>query len=94
MTPGATYTTLEVMRLTGATYRQLTWWRREGYVEGLRRGVGTGSPVVWNEAQVTRVRSLVRASDFVYRSGGRTPRTLADVADDLDALVGPVDADA
>lgn len=43
----------EVLERTGATYRQLDYWIRAGYLHPLRRrgGEGTGSPRVWPDAE-------------------------------------------
>lgn len=54
--------TVEVCRYTGATYRQLDYWWRCGYIDGAERVVGSGQRRQWTSAQVSRVEALVRAA--------------------------------
>lgn len=62
-----TYTTVEVARLTGATYRQLDYWARSGRIPGQSPGPSTGSGHrrLWSEADVERVRLVLRASVLI-----------------------------
>lgn len=61
-----TYSTVEVAKLTGATYRQLDYWCRTGRIAGQPpgRATGSGQRRKWSEADVERARLLLRASVF------------------------------
>lgn len=59
----ASYSTMDVCRLTGATYRQVSYWASRGLVAGQARGPGTGSRREWTDAQLDTVRRLVAASE-------------------------------
>lgn len=62
-----TYTTMEVVAMTGATYRQLDWWVRTGRIPGNGElvNVGSGHRRTWTGEQVARVELLLRASLLV-----------------------------
>ena len=59
--------TVEVCRLTGATYRQVDWWCRTGRIPGQPSGAATGSGHRrrWTPDQIVRVLTLMRASRLV-----------------------------
>lgn len=59
-----TWTTREVARMTGATYRQLDYWCREGMIDGQRAGAwhGSGKYRQWTRADVDRARVLAFAA--------------------------------
>lgn len=64
-TDDLTYGTIEVCRMTGATYRQLDYWCRTGKIPGLERGHGSGSRRRWTPEQITEVVLLLTASRMV-----------------------------
>jgi len=54
-----TYSTAEVSRITGCSYRQLDYWIRTGIIE-IRYGAhGSGSRRRWTEAEVERLERVV-----------------------------------
>src|SRR6187399_698697 len=59
-----TYSTHDVARMTGATYRQVDYWARQGMIPGQAPGAacGSGHPRTWAADQVRRVRLLLVAS--------------------------------
>ena len=57
-----TYTTADVCRATGATYRQADHWARTGRIPGQSVGPGYGGRRVWTAEQVATVARLVEAS--------------------------------
>ena len=61
--PSVTYTTADVCRVTGATYRQVDHWARTGRVPGQSVGPGYGGRRIWTADQVATVRLLVAASE-------------------------------
>lgn len=65
-----TYSTTEVCRLTGATYRQLDYWARTGRIPGQPSGsvIGSGNRRRWTQADVDEVRLWLEASALL--SGG------------------------
>lgn len=65
MTTARTYTSLEVVALTGATYRQLDWWCRTGRIPGQEMVIGSGHRRQFTTRQVARVTKLVEASALV-----------------------------
>ena len=79
--PRPTYSTMEVARLTGASYRQLDYWARTGRIPGQDPGsvTGSGHQRRWTEEQVSRARALLEASRLINSS-------LEDVADFLEAM--------
>lgn len=52
------WATVDVVRLTGATYRQLDYWCSESMVPGQPADVGQGNPRRWTYRQVRHVRCL------------------------------------
>lgn len=48
--------------MTGATYRQLDYWCRHGYVTPAEAAAGSGTRRVWTMADVARVRDVLAAS--------------------------------
>lgn len=59
-----TYSSVEVARLTGASYRMLDHWSRQGYIPGQHEPVGSGHHRVWTLDQLDRVRLLMMASEI------------------------------
>ena len=59
-----TYTTMDVSRLTGATYRMLDHWARQGYIPGQCEPLGSGHRRTWTGDQLDRVRLLMMASEI------------------------------
>jgi DNA-binding transcriptional MerR regulator len=63
MTKEETYTTVQICEMTGATYRQIDFWVRRNLIPGLaQQATGSGSRRRFTEANVERVRLLLRAS--------------------------------
>ena len=70
------YSTDEVARHSGATFRQLDYWVRLGYVRPVRPSSGSGNARRWSEENLDRVRQIVRAIDEaseVLRAAGLPP---------------------
>lgn len=60
-----TFTTTEVVAMTGASYRKLDYWARCGYIpDGFRLVTGTGHVRQWTQEQVDRAKLLVTASEI------------------------------
>ena len=60
-----TYTTTEVVRLIGCTYRQLDYWCRVGLIPGQAgHGVGSGRRRTWDDEDVERARRVYLASQL------------------------------
>ena len=59
-----TYTTVEVVALTGASYRRIDYWARMGYIPGQYEATGSGHKRYWTEEQIDRVRLLMMASEL------------------------------
>jgi hypothetical protein len=61
------------MSLTGASYRQLDWWARCGWIPGLATELGSGSHRRWTPDMVETARWLFAASNafFIPGRGGR-----------------------
>ena len=57
-----TYRTVAVCEMTGATYRQIDYYCRRGLIPGQEQVIGSGMRRTFTEAQVERVRLLLRAS--------------------------------
>lgn len=53
------YTAPEVVRMTGASYRQLDYWDRTGLVEPAQAAQGSGSQRRYSAADVVRLRVIV-----------------------------------
>lgn len=65
--PVVTYSSADVCRATGATYRQVDHWARTGRIPGQDHGPGYGGRRQWTPEQVERVRQLVEASKLRTR---------------------------
>lgn len=50
-----TFTSDQVVAMTGVTYRQLDWWARNDYIEGQGVGPGSGRQRKWSREHVLRV---------------------------------------
>jgi len=54
-----TYTSTEVVRATGVSYRQLDYWCSSGLiVPSVRKGYGSGSPRLFSEDDLATVRLI------------------------------------
>lgn len=62
MTTTRTYTSMQVLAMTGCTYRQLDWWCRQGHIPGQPEVIGSGNRRSFTSAQVKRVKLLAKAS--------------------------------
>ena len=61
-----TYSTMDVVHMTGATYRQIDWWCCQGLIPGQPRGgTGSGNRRRWTDEQVEEVILLLRASKLI-----------------------------
>jgi DNA-binding transcriptional MerR regulator len=56
----ATFTSAEVCRQTGLSYRQLDSWNRMGYFAPLNDEPGTGHNRVWPQAELDVARMMAR----------------------------------
>lgn len=66
-----TFSSFEVMKMTGATYKQVNHWACLGYVPGVPREVGSGSKRRWTPDSVLTVRLLQQTSrEFLCRPHG------------------------
>jgi DNA-binding transcriptional MerR regulator len=63
------FTTGQVARLTGATFRQLDHWHRAGHITGMPEAIGSGSHRMWTAEHIERARWLQAASDGFRRQG-------------------------
>lgn len=59
-----TWTTTEVCKMTGATYRQLDYWCRTNRIPD-QPAPGSGGRRRWTRAQIDHVDVLLRASEWV-----------------------------
>jgi DNA-binding transcriptional MerR regulator len=76
-----TFTSHEVCRLTGCTYRQLDYWVRTGLVfPSVVEARGSGSRRIFSDDDMERVKRIRIASQL-------TQGTLQDCLDRLDAIV-------
>jgi hypothetical protein len=81
-TQPATYSSAEVCRQTGLTYRQLNWWCMQRYLLPDQPNEGPGRPGrVWPQAEVDIARMMARLVLL-----GITPEQAARVARDPDTL--------
>lgn len=53
--------TVEVVRLSGASYRQVNYWATLGILPGQPRSPGNGQPRVWSTADAHRIRLVAAA---------------------------------
>jgi DNA-binding transcriptional MerR regulator len=81
-TQPATYSSAEVCRQTGLTYRQLDYWCRHGWLKpesysrgNAKPGNGPGWDRRWTQAELNAARMMARLVDL-----GITPQQAADVA--------------
>lgn len=67
VTEAETYSTVQVCRLTGATYRQLDYWCRTGKIPGQPVGsaIGSGNRRRWTPEQINEALLLLAASRMV-----------------------------
>lgn len=56
------FTTAQVARLTGASYRQLDYWSRSGWITGTPAYVGSGFPRRWTPQDIERATVLYAAA--------------------------------
>lgn len=61
------YTSVEVCRLVGCSYRQLDYWTRVGYVTPRVPACGSGSRRMFDDGDLERAGELKRASDALRR---------------------------
>lgn len=61
------YSSIETCEATGATYRQLDWWQRNGRLSlnGEKLSLGSGRPLFYSLALVVLVRAYVIATSVV-----------------------------
>lgn len=65
----STWSTREAATIAGASYRQMDYWRRQGWISGMDAcGPGSGSSVRWSAEQVDAACRLAEASRAL--SGG------------------------
>lgn len=69
----------ELAERTGATYRQIDYWRRTGRIVPVIDAQGCGSKVIFDEAIVPRVRAMAALSHFVAGGYDRGPIELFEV---------------
>jgi hypothetical protein len=75
-----TFSSAEVCKMVGITYRQLTYWRMQGYVrpstvsDAVGRAPGSGVPLRWTPDDVKKVRRLKNAFDELRNLGVRFGR--------------------
>lgn len=69
------YTSDQVVKVTGITYRQLDHWCRMGYVDLLNRTPGSGSPRHFTDAQLSHLATVKALVD-----AGINTRTAAHIA--------------
>ena len=67
MTKLAGLSSSDVCRLTGATYRQLDYWTRRGYLTPAKEAGGKGKPREWAPGDVDQVAVLVARSADLRR---------------------------
>lgn len=53
--------TPEVVRLSGATYRQVSYWASLGILPGVPRRPGNGQPRTWSTPDAHRIRLVASA---------------------------------
>lgn len=62
------FTSTDMTRMSGATYRQLDYWAHRGWIAGQEGEQGSGYQRMWTEAQLMQAEALVQASK-VSRAG-------------------------
>lgn len=78
------FSSTEVLKLTGVNYRQLDHWSRAGYLGEAVEGTGSGFPRRYTVEEVAIVRALMSVSDAVS-SRGRSRSPYVAVADHIRA---------
>ena len=69
-TDQTTYSTRQVARMVGCSFRQLDYWVRAGWIPGLGSpGPGYGYPRRWTQEMVETARWLSRAASFGSSNG-------------------------
>lgn len=64
-----TYTTAEVVELSGATYRQVDYWAVNGLIQTLpETSPGSGNPRQWDAAALLVVQTLARLSKHFHQT--------------------------
>lgn len=66
------FTSTEIRDMTGATYRQIDYWCRQGWVEGQEEGPGSGIPRAFTQAQVDRIREIKEIRDSLTSLWNKT----------------------
>lgn len=56
------YSSRQICRLAGVSYRQLDYWCRTGLIPGMEGSPGSGSRRIWDEDQLNRVQHLSEAA--------------------------------
>ena len=54
-----TFSTPDVARLTGATFRQIDYWSRKGYIVPVVAAAGSGSRRRWGADEVQRIKGVM-----------------------------------
>lgn len=75
-----TFSSTEVCKMAGVTYRQLDYWRTKGYIRpstvsvAVGRNPGAGTHLRWTAEDVKRVRRIRAAFDELRELGIRFGR--------------------
>ena len=93
-TTTALYSTSDVARMIGATYRQVDHWARKGYIPGQAAGAGTGSGHYrrWTQADVEAARLLALAAWLRVQNLGHIVEVITRSREVL-ALIHALDAE-
>jgi hypothetical protein len=67
-TQSGPYPTSDVVKMVGATFRQLDHWSRRGYVRPLNPTPGSGIQREWSPLDIRAARVLVSVSNFGSKS--------------------------
>lgn len=59
------WTTTQASKMTGATYRQIYYWMLKGHVQPEVPARGSGSTMLFTQAQVERIKELKDAA-YIY----------------------------
>lgn len=65
MDAARTYSSTQVMRMVGITYRQLDYWCRSGFIPGMAREIGSGCQREFSDEQVEAVRRVKGIMDEI-----------------------------
>ena len=90
MTDEPVYTTIQALIATGASYRQIDYWIRKGYVNGGHPGPGTGNPRMLTFDQVVRIGLLADLTRLGLRPSSLLPGELAHLAAGEARMLGSV----